>query len=120
VLGVFPESGEDTLITPSLVLAAQQRELPLAGERQFGVRRPRYGSDETMIYLANGAHLLFDAWLAGGGDRGCRPLPAPGVTGGVVWLGAQGVRYASARLPRRARNAATRWRFWQSKEQNLL
>ena len=63
VLGEFPEVGEDTLIAPGLVIAAQRRDLPpLEGEGgQFGVDVARYGRDETMIYHARGGHVRL-AW----------------------------------------------------------
>ena len=63
VLGLFPEVGEDTLIAPGLVLAAQRRELTPAEDdfEQFGVDVARYGKDETMIYRAQGGYVRL-AW----------------------------------------------------------
>jgi hypothetical protein len=56
LLGLFPEVGEDTLIAPGLVLAAERRELTPSEDaaEQFGVDVARYGKDETMIYRARG------------------------------------------------------------------
>lgn len=50
VLGQFPEEADDTLISPSLVRAAQDRELAGSGEATFGVDVARSGGDETVVY----------------------------------------------------------------------
>lgn len=50
VLGEFPDVASDTLISPALIRAAQERELPGLGHGRFGVDVARLGSDETAIY----------------------------------------------------------------------
>lgn len=54
VLGEFPEIGEDTLIAPSLIEAAQQRSLEATADRRFGVDVARFGTDRTIIVRALG------------------------------------------------------------------
>lgn len=54
VLGSFPDIGNDTLISPSLIEAAQQRALEPAGRGILGVDVARYGMDRTVIYLRRG------------------------------------------------------------------
>lgn len=54
VLGQFPDLGTDTLISPLLIEAAQQRTLEASGRGILGVDVARYGSDSTVIYLRNG------------------------------------------------------------------
>jgi hypothetical protein len=54
VLGDFPDIGEDVLIPPSLILAAQQRDLQPGPQCILGVDVARYGSDRTVIYLRRG------------------------------------------------------------------
>ena len=50
VLGDFPDIGEDTLIAPKLIEAAQQRELaPVADDQRLGVDVARFGTDRTII-----------------------------------------------------------------------
>lgn len=50
VLGEFPEAGEDVLISPALVRAAQERELEPDGPTRYGVDVARSGNDETVAY----------------------------------------------------------------------
>lgn len=58
VLGLFPDIGEDTLIAPALIRAAEERDLS-------GVRKPvsegwdiaRYGSDKTVGYRNKGGMI---------------------------------------------------------------
>lgn len=53
VLGKFPEIGEDTLIQPSWIKAAEARDLSgaaIKSKGQYGVDVARYGSDRTVIY----------------------------------------------------------------------
>ncbi|MFI7073577.1 hypothetical protein [Micromonospora sediminicola] len=54
VLGEFPEIGEDVLIPPAWIEAAQQRSLERAGRGILGVDVARFGSDRTVIYVRNG------------------------------------------------------------------
>jgi hypothetical protein len=49
VLAEFPEVTEDTLITPAMVLRAQQQSLPGLGDGRFGCDIARYGDDQTVI-----------------------------------------------------------------------
>lgn len=49
ILGQFPEVGDDTLIAPKLIEAAQQRHLEAVGETRLSVDVARYGSDETVV-----------------------------------------------------------------------
>lgn len=50
VLGDFPDIGEDTLISPKLIEAAQARELqPDLGDQRLGVDVARFGTDRTII-----------------------------------------------------------------------
>lgn len=49
VLGEFPEVGDDTLISPALIEAAQQRTLEPTDETRLAVDVARYGSDETIV-----------------------------------------------------------------------
>lgn len=54
VLGDFPEIGEDILITPGMIRAAQERELQPGPWGVLGVDVARYGSDRTVIGLRRG------------------------------------------------------------------
>lgn len=54
VLGEFPDIGTDTLISPALIEAAQQRALVAEGRGILGVDVARYGMDRTVIYLRRG------------------------------------------------------------------
>lgn len=54
VLGEFPEVGEDTLISPALIEAAQQRTLDPTTDQRLGVDVARYGTDSTIIVHAQG------------------------------------------------------------------
>jgi hypothetical protein len=56
VLGEFPEIGEDVLIPPKWIEAAQQRELGTEGPNRLAVDVARFGSDETIIVHAQGGH----------------------------------------------------------------
>jgi hypothetical protein len=50
VLGEFPEVGDDTLISPALIEAAQQRNLNEdVNDPHLAVDVARYGSDETVV-----------------------------------------------------------------------
>jgi hypothetical protein len=52
VRGLFPDIGEDVLITPSMIRAAQERELQPGHHKVLGVDVARYGSDRTIIALS--------------------------------------------------------------------
>jgi hypothetical protein len=52
--GDFPDIGEDVLISPSMILAAQERSLPPGPYGILGVDVARYGSDRTVIALRRG------------------------------------------------------------------
>lgn len=54
VLGDFPDIGEDILITPAMIRAAQERELAPGPWGILGVDVARYGSDRTTICLRRG------------------------------------------------------------------
>lgn len=54
VLGQFPDIGDDVLIPPSLIEAAQRRHLEPGQHGILGVDVARYGSDRTVIYLRRG------------------------------------------------------------------
>lgn len=54
VLGDFPDIGEDVLITPSMIRAAQERALEPGPFGILGVDVARFGSDRTVIYLRRG------------------------------------------------------------------
>lgn len=57
VLGQFPDIGNDVLISPSLIEAAQQRHLEASGRGILGVDVARYGLDRTVIYVRRGGVL---------------------------------------------------------------
>ena len=54
VLGEFPEVGDDTLISPKLIEAAQQRTLEPVNDEHLAVDVARYGSDETVVMHRQG------------------------------------------------------------------
>lgn len=55
VLGEFPDIGEDTLISPTLIEAAQQRTLePTTTAQSLGVDVARFGTDRTIIVHTHG------------------------------------------------------------------
>lgn len=54
ILGEFPDIGDDVLISPSLIRAAQERALEATGPGVLGVDVARYGMDRTVIYLRRG------------------------------------------------------------------
>lgn len=54
VLGEFPEIGEDILISPSLIRAAQERECQPGPWSILGVDVARFGSDRTVFGLRRG------------------------------------------------------------------
>jgi hypothetical protein len=54
VLGLFPDIGDDTLIAPALIEAAQQRSLNPTGEQTLGVDVARFGTDQTIVGHAQG------------------------------------------------------------------
>lgn len=54
VKGEFPEVGDDTLISPKLIEAAQQRTLDPTTDNRLAVDVARYGSDETVVMHAEG------------------------------------------------------------------
>ena len=77
VLGDFPAIGEDTLIAPGLIEAAQRRELtPDANDQRLGVDVARFGTDQTIIMKTAGPV----ARLAGSYAK----LPTTETTGHVV------------------------------------
>lgn len=49
VLGEFPEVGDDTLISPKLIEAAQLRSLDAVGPQRLAVDVARFGADETVV-----------------------------------------------------------------------
>jgi hypothetical protein len=103
VLGKFPEIGEDTLIAPKLIEAAQQRSLePNGTPPRLGVDVARYGTDTTVIVEAAGpvarvratyakqgtmettGHVIAVARDLGGGEPVEIRVDGVGVGGGVV------------------------------------
>lgn len=54
VLGDFPDIGEDILITPAMIRAAQERELAPGPHSILGVDVARFGSDRTVFGLRRG------------------------------------------------------------------
>lgn len=54
VLGEFPDIGEDVLIPPSLIEAAQRRTLEPDNHPILGVDVARFGTDRTSIYIRRG------------------------------------------------------------------
>jgi hypothetical protein len=54
VLGAFPDIGEDVLIPPSWIEAAQRRDLEPSNHAVLGVDVARYGSDRTVLGLRRG------------------------------------------------------------------
>lgn len=54
VLGEFPEIGEDTLIPPKWIEAAQQRTLAATTDVRLSVDVARFGSDETIVLKTSG------------------------------------------------------------------
>lgn len=54
VLGEFPEIGDDTLISPRWIEAAQQRALEPGPHSVLGVDVARFGADSTIFALARG------------------------------------------------------------------
>jgi hypothetical protein len=54
VLGEFPEVGDDTLISPRWIEAAQQRTLTPGPRNVLGVDVARFGSDRSVFCLARG------------------------------------------------------------------
>jgi hypothetical protein len=54
VLGDFPDIGEDVLIPPSLILAAQNRTLEPGPVSVLGVDVARFGTDRTILMLRRG------------------------------------------------------------------
>lgn len=55
VLGDFPEIGDDTLIPPAWIEAAQQRTLEPSVDQRLGVDVARFGTDRTIIMHAQGS-----------------------------------------------------------------
>jgi hypothetical protein len=63
VLGRFPETADDVVITPKMIREAHARELPGLERGRFGMDVARLGPDETVIYRNRGGVIrLVDAW----------------------------------------------------------
>jgi len=77
VLGDFPEVGDDTLISPKLIEAAQQRSLDdTEAGQHLSVDVARFGSDETIVmHRRGGIARTVGAWSK---------LPTTETTGRVV------------------------------------
>lgn len=54
VLGDFPEIGEDILISPAMIRAAQERDAQPGPQAVLGVDVARFGSDRTILLLRRG------------------------------------------------------------------
>jgi len=62
VLGEFPETSQDTLISPQLVADAVNRTLEPVGPNELGVDVARFGRNETVIYHRRGP--VARLWIA--------------------------------------------------------
>lgn len=66
VLGQFPETADDVIITPRMVREAQERDLSgyaLHDKGRFGMDVARQGEDESCVYRNRGGMVrLVDAW----------------------------------------------------------
>lgn len=63
VLGDFPEVGDDTLIHPAWITAAQNADLPEAGPAALGVDVARFGADKTVLCLRKGQRYRITSTL---------------------------------------------------------
>lgn len=64
VLGEFPETSDDVIISPRLVREAHERDLSghaIADPGRFGMDVARYGNDETCIYRNRGGMIRLEA-----------------------------------------------------------
>jgi hypothetical protein len=57
VLGLFPDISDDTLLSPSLLLAAQLNELSGKAKGRYGADIARMGQDETCVYRNRGGRI---------------------------------------------------------------
>lgn len=79
VLGRFPQVSTDTIISPSLVLAAHARDLSgemIGADDQYGVDVARFGTDESCIYHNRGGVIRL-RWSA-------HKMPTTETTGNVL------------------------------------
>jgi len=65
VLGLPPDISDDTLISPALIKAAQERDLSAESlvPGQYGLDVARFGADETVLYRDRGGRVrLVESW----------------------------------------------------------
>jgi hypothetical protein len=66
VLGEFPETADDVIITPRMIREAQERDLSgnaIRDPGRFGMDVARYGTDETCVYRNRGGMIRLEmAW----------------------------------------------------------
>lgn len=59
VLGEFPDVSDDTLLSPAVLRACTQLELPGRAKGQYGGDVARFGDDETVLYRNRGGQIRF-------------------------------------------------------------
>lgn len=63
VLARFPDTSDDAVISPALVRAAWERDLPGMGKGCYGLDVARFGRDKTVLYRdRDGVVRLVDEW----------------------------------------------------------
>jgi hypothetical protein len=78
VLGLFPDTSEDHVITPAMVREARARDLPGVEPGAYGLDVSRFGKDETVLYrVRGGVARKVDGW------KGLPITAAPGGDGTV-------------------------------------
>lgn len=142
VLGEFPEASENTLIRPSWIVAAQQRDLPATLPYRLGVDVARFGTDKTVICDRRGPVARITKTidispttqtageviaeqrriLAESGTIPAAQVDTVGVGGGVAdILREQGalvtdmIAGSAAQEPKRFANARAEW-YWQLRD----
>jgi hypothetical protein len=72
VRGVFPEQGEDALLSLAWLEAASRREVPAAPEHDWeaGVDVAGPGEDETVLVVRQGPTIRYERWWAKPDPRG--------------------------------------------------
>jgi hypothetical protein len=67
VLAEFPDTSDEHVITPALVRAAQERDLPGTEAGTFGLDVARFGADSSTLYRDRGGVLRHDRYVAEAG-----------------------------------------------------
>lgn len=63
VNGRFPDISDEYLITPKMIMDAQQRDLPGFVKGRYALDVARFGRDKTVLYRNRGGQVrLIDAW----------------------------------------------------------